>query len=113
MRWLLPSAVALSFTLPTVQALRCNNLTDSLRDTLHWEVYARVQSSAYADSGSKAPWWLVKQQAEPFMVAEGTGIAGQHISIPEPLVLRHPYYFHVVTRNPAGYSCISNIVGRP
>ena len=77
-------------------------------------MYARVQSSAFADSGLRAPWPLVKSQAEPFVVASGQGAPGEVVRVPEPYVYRHPCWFHVVTTNTDGdTSAISNILGRP
>lgn len=101
--------LVLLFTLPLYQSGQTNV---PIRGSLKWTVFARHQSSAWADSGDAAPWWLVRQQAEPFEVLRGTGEPGQSIQVQEPLVTRHPAFYHVITINLEGdTSAISNIVG--
>lgn len=105
-------SLAIVFTLPIYQSPPQKYVT--LRYPLKWFLYARVQSSAWADSGLRAPWPLVRAQAEPFLVASGIGAPGEKITIVEPVVYRHPCWFHVVTTNSDGdTSAISNILGRP
>ncbi len=73
---------ALSFTLPVMQARGCSAGPDILRDSLQWRVAVRVQSPAWiamrpamlADPSVWAAIWpIVRAEAEPQVVASGTG----------------------------------------
>ena len=112
-------ASAISFTLPLHGAVGCVESPDLLRDSLQWRVSVRVQSPAWiamrpamlADAGVWAAIWpIVRAEAEPKVVASGTGTAGAKVSATSPDTLTAPHWFSVTSRNGRGESCTSNVI---
>ena len=112
-------AAALTFHLPLHGATHCVESPDLLRDSLQWRVAVRVQSPAWiamrpamlADESVWAALWpIVRAEAEPKVVASGTGTAGAKVSATSPDTLTAPHWFSVTSRNGRGESCTSNVI---
>jgi len=115
-------ASALTFTLPTMQARGCGAGIHPIRDELTWRVSVRVQSSAWvamrpameADAGVWAALWpIVRAEAEPVVVAQGSGMPGAPVAVSVADTVAAPKWYSVASRNGRGWSCESRAVGRP
>lgn len=115
------AALTLAFTVPTMQSRGCGAGPDSLHDALQWRVSVRSQSPAWiamrpameADAGVWAALWpIVRAEAEPVVVAQGSGAAGQRVSVSLADAVAAPKWYSVTASNGRGTSCVSNIVGR-
>lgn len=116
-------AAALTFTLPAFQqAHGCGPGPTPIGDQLTWRLSVRQQSPAWiamrpamlADAGVWAAIWpIVRAEAEPQVVASGTAAPGSRVSATAPDTLTAPHWYSAASRNGRGWSCTSNVVGRP
>ena len=112
--------LALSFTLPLMQAHGCAAGPHALRsDSLSWAVYARVQSPTWLGMAAAmkalpevwaAYWPRVRAEAEPVRVASGVAKPGERVTVTPP-ACAVTCWWHVTAANSAGEGCPSNIVG--
>ena len=113
------SLAVILFTLPTFQRAGCGAGPSLLADSLEWRVSVRVQSPAWiamrpamlADPSVYAAIWpIVRAEAEPRVVASGTGAPGSRVSASPPDTLTAPHWYSATSRNGRGESCVSNVV---
>lgn len=113
--------LALSFTLPLMQAHGCAAGPHALRsDSLSWAVYARVQSPTWLGMAAAmkalpevwaAYWPRVRAEAEPVRVASGKAKPGERVTVTPP-ACAVTCWWHVTASNAAGESCASNVVAK-